>query len=121
VSASGTPSSGADVMLGTTYADMLDPLVLSFVQLGIIPDGLFRSYRPTLEVLIAAIPSRRVEMQLRSRGPAPERSADRCGLAQAQGAPLSCLARGRGSKGAFANCRPEVRPAHRGLSAGLIL
>jgi hypothetical protein len=29
-------------------------------------DGLFGSYRPTLEALIAAIPSRRVDMRLRS-------------------------------------------------------
>jgi hypothetical protein len=40
--------------------------VLSSVQLGISSDGLFGSYRPTLEALIAAIPSRRVEMRLRS-------------------------------------------------------
>jgi hypothetical protein len=52
-------------MLGTAYADILDPLVLSSVQLGISPDGLFGSNRPTVDAVIAAIPSRRVEMQLR--------------------------------------------------------
>jgi hypothetical protein len=52
VSASGTPSSGADVMLGTAYADILDPLVLSSVQLGISRWAL-RELPPTLEALIA--------------------------------------------------------------------
>jgi hypothetical protein len=58
-------------MLVTAYADMLDPLALSSVQLGIGPDGLFGSYRPTLEALIAAIPSRRVESSCAAAGQLP--------------------------------------------------
>jgi hypothetical protein len=67
----------ADVMLGTAYADILDPLMLSSVQLRTSPDGLFGSNRPTLEALIAAIPSRRVEMQLRSFASSTRRSSAR--------------------------------------------
>ena len=59
-------------MLGMAYADILDPLMLSSVQLRTSPDGLFGSNRPTLEALIAAIPSRRgrdAAAQLRQSNP----------------------------------------------------